>query len=271
MTVRSMSGKSAWPARVVWAAVVCVSLAPSTWADTFGAGANQFSIDFVLISGDTNPTPQQADEGDLDGFGIVQNDYRLATCEITNSQWAKFEAELGVPVTGDPSAAYTQDAYWTGPDLPTTGVSWYEALQFVNWLNTSSGHHMDMAPRVGGHRGPKGRNRSGGETTVSPVITQRGARCAKGRTLWGERLGQARLRWRVGLHRCPLGGALLVDANAVAAGLLRLVHRLIAGADQLGGTVIGVYAVECRHAEADRDVQRRRVLHHDGVGVDVPA
>ena len=30
--------------------------------------------------------------------------------------------------------------YGTGANVPTNNVSWYEAAQFVNWLNTSTGH-----------------------------------------------------------------------------------------------------------------------------------
>ena len=115
------------------AAVAALVLAcvPSTRADMFGTGGNQFDIDFVPISGDTNPSS---------GYGIVNNDYRMGVYEITNDQWDKFKGELGVPVTGDPSYAYDEDPYWTGTNVPTNEVSWYEAAQFVNWLNTSTGN-----------------------------------------------------------------------------------------------------------------------------------
>jgi len=102
-------------------------------ADTFGTGENQFTLDFVPISGATNPTS---------GYGIVNYDYRMGTCEITNAQWDKFKAAYG-PVTGDPLSAYANDFYDGGTgttDVPTNEVSWYEAAQFVNWLNTSTGH-----------------------------------------------------------------------------------------------------------------------------------
>jgi len=113
---------------VAAAVLTCVSGAQ---ADTFGAGGNEFDIDFVPISGDTNPAS---------GYGIVNNDYRMGTFEISSDQWDKFTAELGVPVTGDPSGAYDTDPYWTGTNVPTNMVSWYEAAQFVNYLNTSTGH-----------------------------------------------------------------------------------------------------------------------------------
>jgi len=100
-------------------------------ADTFGTDGNQFMIDFVSISGATNPT---------NGYGMVNSDYRMGTYEITNDQWNKFKASLGVPVTGSPLSAYDLDPYFTGTNVPTNNASWYEAAQFVNWLNTSTGH-----------------------------------------------------------------------------------------------------------------------------------
>jgi formylglycine-generating enzyme required for sulfatase activity len=118
--------------RTVILAVAAVLMAVGVAAaDTFGTGANQFTIDFVTISGATNPTS---------GYGIVNNDYRMGTYEITNDQWNKFKTSLGVPVTGAPNSAYDREPYFTGANVPTECASWYEAAQFVNWLNTSTGH-----------------------------------------------------------------------------------------------------------------------------------
>ena len=86
------------------------------WADTFGSGENQFTIDFVDISGATNPAS---------GYGIVENDYRMGTLEITNGQFAKLAANI---------------QYWGGDSVPSNSTSWFEAAQFVNCLNTSTGH-----------------------------------------------------------------------------------------------------------------------------------
>jgi formylglycine-generating enzyme required for sulfatase activity len=86
-------------------------------ADTFGTGSNQFTIDFVTISGSTNPTS---------GYGIVNKDYRMGTYEITNAQYARF--------------ASNNNVYWTGDGVPSNRVTWFEAAQFVNYLNTSTGN-----------------------------------------------------------------------------------------------------------------------------------
>jgi formylglycine-generating enzyme required for sulfatase activity len=102
-------------------------------ADTFGTGPNQFTLDFVPISGATNPTS---------GYGIVNRDYRMGVGEITNDQWNKFQSAYGA-VNGSPSSAY--DASFNPWGIGTVGapannVSWYEAAQFVNWLNVSTNH-----------------------------------------------------------------------------------------------------------------------------------
>ncbi|MBN2446916.1 MAG: SUMF1/EgtB/PvdO family nonheme iron enzyme [Phycisphaerae bacterium] len=71
----------------------------------------------------------------------MSSDYRIGVCEITNDQWSKFETELAVSVTGAPANAYDDAPYWTSPGVPVNEISWYEAAQFVNWLNISEGYH----------------------------------------------------------------------------------------------------------------------------------
>jgi len=117
--------------QIVCVAVVVAGLGSAAMADSFGAGDNAFDIDFVPISSATNPSS---------GYGIVGNDYRMGVHEITNDQWNKFKAAYGT-VTGTPSTAYNESPYWTGTNVPTNEVSWYEAAQMVNWLNTSTKHH----------------------------------------------------------------------------------------------------------------------------------
>ncbi len=115
------------------------------FADTFGTGANQFTVEFVDISGDassangTNISPWSSGDSGYRTF-VDPGDYRLGKIEITNGQWNKFKANIApIPVTGSPSYAYDTDPYFTGTNVPTNYVSWCEAAQFVNWLNTSSG------------------------------------------------------------------------------------------------------------------------------------
>ncbi len=115
--------------------IVCLMVVTNVAsADIFDeGGANQFTIDFVNISGDTNPAS---------GYGVVNNDYRMGTYEITNDQWNKYASSVGGTVTGSPSNAYDESAYWTGTNVPTNELSWYEGAQFVNYLNTSTNHQV---------------------------------------------------------------------------------------------------------------------------------
>lgn len=119
--------------------VFFVVVSPYSGADTFGTGANQFTIDFVTISGSTNPT-SGISAGNGFTFTGVANDYRIGVYEVTNAQIGKFKSELGISVTGNPSSAYGNSPYWTGTNVASNQISWYEAAQFVNWLNTSKGY-----------------------------------------------------------------------------------------------------------------------------------
>jgi len=132
MRLRKLSG---------WFLVLAVVVSgAAAMADNFGTGLNVFTIDFVPISGATNPT-SGIPAGDGFSFTGVTNDHRMGKFEITNDQWDKFKANLApVPVTGNPLTAYDTAPSYAGLNVPTNNVSWYEAAQFVNWLNTSTGH-----------------------------------------------------------------------------------------------------------------------------------
>ena len=133
---------------IVCAVVIVAALGSAAPADTdtFGTGGNQFTIDFVTISGDassangTNISQFSPGVAGYRTFTDPGDDYRIGVLEITNAQWDKFKASLSVPVTGAPSNAYDELPHHTGANEPTDNASWYEAAQFVNWLNTSTGH-----------------------------------------------------------------------------------------------------------------------------------
>ena len=129
---------------------VCLFISGFALADMFGSGANQFEIEFVTISGDagsangTNISQYSLGVSDWETsayqtFRDPGNPYRMGMYEITNSQWNKFTAAYGT-VTGSPLSAYQEDSFYTGDNVPANYISWYEAAQFVNWLNTSTGH-----------------------------------------------------------------------------------------------------------------------------------
>jgi len=92
------------------------------------------SIDFVTIGNPGNTGDTRA-EANPTGCGAVGYEYRIDKYEVTNAQWYDFVSAAGAP-TGNPSDAYDYPAYYTGDNVPTGCVSWYEAAQFCNYLTS---------------------------------------------------------------------------------------------------------------------------------------
>jgi hypothetical protein len=95
-------------------------------ADTFGSGADSFSIDFVTIGNPGNPPDTT---GQPNPAGSVPYAYRIGKYEISEQMIEKANALGGLGITKDER----------GPNYPATSLSWFEAAKFVNWLNTSEG------------------------------------------------------------------------------------------------------------------------------------
>ena len=118
-------------------------------ADTFGTGANQFEIEFVEIgdpgnAADTTGRPKSA--------GSVDYIYNIGKFEISRDMVGKANAEGGLGLTLDSLGFVTGGPR---PDMPATGVSWYEAARFTNWLNISQGfpaaYKFGAQPRDAGY------------------------------------------------------------------------------------------------------------------------
>src|SRR3954451_1047129 len=107
-----------------WAIAVGLVSGSATLADTFGSGANSFSIDFVKVGNPGNPP-----DANPNPAGAVPYTYRIGTYEISEQMIDKASTLGGLGITKDTR----------GPDYPATNVTWYEAAKFVNWLNTSTG------------------------------------------------------------------------------------------------------------------------------------
>lgn len=106
-------------------------------ADTFGSGENQFDIPFVTIGSPGNapdtviPDPVSAPLSS----GSVDYTYRIAKYEISEEIIVKANALSAA--SGDP-LSLTVDVE-RGPRKPATGLSWFDAALFVNWLNEVKG------------------------------------------------------------------------------------------------------------------------------------
>jgi hypothetical protein len=100
-------------------------------ADTAGG----INIDFVSIGNAGNTADTKVMNDGTTGYGAVGYEYRIGKYEITNAQWNAFTSAAGAP-TGNPADAYDQSATIPGDQQPTNYVSWYEALQFCNYLTS---------------------------------------------------------------------------------------------------------------------------------------
>jgi hypothetical protein len=99
----------------------------------FGPPGNQFTMDFVTIGNsrnlpDTTGAPNPA--------GSVAYVYEMGKYEVNRDMIIKANTLGGLGITLADMSAYGGN----GGNRPATGVTWYEAAAFVNWLNTSTGH-----------------------------------------------------------------------------------------------------------------------------------
>jgi formylglycine-generating enzyme required for sulfatase activity len=121
---------------------------------TFAAAAHALTIPTVPVG-----NPGNADDPAGDEFGAVAYNYRIATTEVTNAQYAEF---LNAKAAGDPlglyntsmgssfpefggitrsgsSGSYTYDVIPGRGEMPVNYVSWYDAIRFANWLHNGQG------------------------------------------------------------------------------------------------------------------------------------
>jgi sulfatase modifying factor 1 len=133
----------------------------------FPLGAAAITIDTVLVG---NPGNAARVEGGATGgvFGNVSTAYRIATTEVTNSQYVTF---LNSIASADPFGLYNSNmgflsrggivrsgasgsySYSVKPDVPNGGpggtnyaygdkpvvfTSWYDAARFANWVNNGA-------------------------------------------------------------------------------------------------------------------------------------
>lgn len=100
-------------------------------ADTFGSGANTFTINFVNIGNPGNGDDLGAGGGLYSApHGRVAYRYRMGATEVAQD-WITKATALGMTNVTAGS--------W-GANQPAGNMTWYEAAAFVNFLNTSTGH-----------------------------------------------------------------------------------------------------------------------------------
>lgn len=118
--------------------LLCLPCAGQTITETFGTGANAFSIEFVEIG---NPGNDAIMNGRRDSNGVrtpigsVSYVYNLGKYEICRDQIIKANAAGVLGITLWDMSSFGGN----GEGRPAVGMSWYDAAKFVNYLNISQG------------------------------------------------------------------------------------------------------------------------------------
>lgn len=120
--------------RLMMLSIAICGLGRSAWADNFGSGPDQFTIDFVNVDHAGNLADELATPVPL---GAVAYDYRMAKYEVSRAMVQSANQVGGLAISLDPLTQLQRAPVSTHP---ATGISWNEAARFVNWLNTSQGH-----------------------------------------------------------------------------------------------------------------------------------
>ena len=112
--------------------IICSVASAQLMTETFGTGANQFSIDFVGIGNPGN----QSDTTRPNGIGSVNYNYNIAKTEVSRGMLEKANALANLGI-------YYRD--WgnlirNDPDRAAVDMNWYMAASFVNYLNISTGN-----------------------------------------------------------------------------------------------------------------------------------
>jgi formylglycine-generating enzyme len=103
--------------------------------ESFGTGANAFTMDFVTIG---NPGNAADTTGSPNPAGAVGYIYNIGKHEISREMVIKANQQSSLGITLRDMSMMRPDS--NDPKKPATGIDWLEAARFVNWLNTNSGH-----------------------------------------------------------------------------------------------------------------------------------
>jgi formylglycine-generating enzyme required for sulfatase activity len=105
--------------------------------ERFGFGANQFLMEFVTIGNPGNAAATKLDyEGQPIPVGSLPYTYSIGKYEVSRDIITKANSAGSLAITLPNLSSFGGN----GSLRPATGITWYEAAKFVNWLNTSTGN-----------------------------------------------------------------------------------------------------------------------------------
>jgi hypothetical protein len=112
----------------------------SVWAQSllqqsFGSGANQFTMDFVTIG---NPGNAADTTGSPNPVGSVAYSYNIGKYEVSRDMINKANTLGNLNINMADMVSWGGNG-GNGVNRPATGLTWNEAAKFVNWLNTNQG------------------------------------------------------------------------------------------------------------------------------------
>jgi hypothetical protein len=100
--------------------------------ESFGSGDNAFTMDFVTIG---NPGNAADTTGSPNPAGSVAYIYNLGMHEVSRDMITKANSAGSLGITMSDMSSFGGN----GLLKPATGINYYEAAKYVNWLNTSTG------------------------------------------------------------------------------------------------------------------------------------
>jgi len=122
---------------------------PSPGATTHMVGSARLgSHDFVLFSGGKFPMGGEAPSGSKAVYTATLPAFGIARTEVTNRQWTAFMSanrewlpanKPALMEKGLADSAYLAEWKGNGDDKPVTGVSWFAAQAYCDWLSALAG------------------------------------------------------------------------------------------------------------------------------------
>jgi formylglycine-generating enzyme required for sulfatase activity len=77
--------------------------------------------------------------------------FYLAECQTTNAEYAEF-----LSATGAQAPPFWRDPHLDNPQQPVVGVSWFEAIQYCDWLSAITGKRYHLPTEAQWERAARG-------------------------------------------------------------------------------------------------------------------